>query len=505
MRTKRAIINLISSVALQLVTIICGFIVPRLIIDSFGSNVNGLVNSITHFLAYITLLESGFGPVVKSVLYKPIACKDKTKIQEILKASESFFRKIAIIFLVYILLLCIILPFVVSKEFNSIFTISLLLIIGVSTFVQYYFGMTYKLYLQAEQRTYITSIIQIGTLIINTIFIVVLIHFGANIQIVKLASAFIFVLRPILQNIYVKKKYAINLKNVKDEYKIKQKWDGLVQHIAYVIHTNSDIAILTLYGYLTEVSVYSIYYMIIEGIKNVVKSFVRGIDATFGDMIARGEKDNLNRSFKVYEGLYFTIATIVFSATLFLIVPFVKIYTKGVNDANYIRPFFAVLLVIAELICIVRQPYNDLVKVSGHFKQTQIGAWFEAVSNIVISFVLVWRFGLVGVAIGTIFAMLVRTVEFVCYTSKHILQRSVWQAFKGIGAIVVEIIIISVIMNFVPKFEVYSYGTWTLEAILVAGISSVVVVCINCFVHKDSFKMIIAKLKNVFITRNNRL
>ena len=308
-----------------------------------------------------------------------------------------------------------------------------------------------------------------------------------------------------MQNIYVKKNYNINLRSAEAGYKIKQKWDGLAQHIAYVIHTNADIAILTLYGNLTEVSVYSVYYMVIEGVKNVVKSFVRGIDATFGDMIARGEKDNLNRSFKVYEGLYFTVATIVFSATLFLIVPFVKIYTNGVTDANYIRPVFSVLIVIAELLYIVRQPYNDLVKVSGHFKQTQIGAWFEAISNIVISFVLVWKFGLVGVAIGTIFAMLVRTVEFVCYTSKHILQRSVWQAFKGIGAIVVEIIIISIIMNFVPRFEVYSYGTWTLEAILVAGISSIVVVCINCFVHKDSFKMIIAKLKNVFITRNNRL
>lgn len=505
MRKKNVIINVVLSLLLLFFNTICGFIIPRLIISTYGSNVNGLISSITQFLAFITLLEAGFGPVIKSILYKPIANKDKVSVAKILKASEKIFKTISYIFITYIFVLCCIMPFVVIEEFDIWFTISLIVIIAISTFSEYYFGMTYRLFLQAEQKTYVMSCIQIATLILNTLVIWGLVYFKANIQIVKLASSLVFVLRPVLQNVYVKKKYRINLKNVKDEYKIKQKWDGLAQHIAYVIHTNADIAILTLYGNLTEVSVYSIYYMIIEGVKNVVKSFVRGIDATFGDMIAKGEKDNLNRSFKVYEGLYFTIATIVFSATLFLIVPFVKIYTKGVTDANYIRPVFAVLLVIAELLYIVRQPYNDLVKVSGHFKQTQIGAWFEAVSNIVISFVLVWKFGLVGVAIGTIFAMFIRTVEFVCYTSKHILQRSVWQAFKGIGAIGVEVIIISIIMNFVPKFEVYSYGTWTLEAILVAGISSIVVVCINCFVHKDSFKMIIAKLKNVFITRNNRL
>ena len=152
MRTKKAIINILSTITLQLVTIICGFIVPRLIIDKFGSNVNGLINSITQFLAYITLLESGFGPVVKSVLYKPIAKKDKTTIQEILKTSEKFFRKIAYIFLAYIFALCILLPLVVSNEFDTIFTTSLVAIIAISTFAEYYFGMTYKLYLQAEQK-----------------------------------------------------------------------------------------------------------------------------------------------------------------------------------------------------------------------------------------------------------------------------------------------------------------------------------------------------------------
>ena len=46
-----------------------------------------------------------------------------------------------------------------------------------------------------------------------------------------------------MQNIYVKKKYNIKLNEIDEEYKIKQKWDGLAQHIAYVVHENSDVAI----------------------------------------------------------------------------------------------------------------------------------------------------------------------------------------------------------------------------------------------------------------------
>ena len=117
MRSKKAIYNISTNLILQIVIVIYGFIVPKIIISSFGSNVNGLISSITQFLAYITLLESGFGPVVKSVLYKPIAKKDNKTIANILKSTEKFFRSIAIIFLVYIIILCICYTFILSKNF----------------------------------------------------------------------------------------------------------------------------------------------------------------------------------------------------------------------------------------------------------------------------------------------------------------------------------------------------------------------------------------------------
>lgn len=495
MKTKKAIINIISSIILQAVTIICSFIIPKLIISTYGSNVNGLITSITQFLAYITLLEAGFGPVIKSILYKPIANKDKNTIANILKASEKIFRKISYIFIAYIAILCIALPLVLKGEFNSLFTLSLILIISISTFAEYYFGMTYKLYLQAEQKKYIVSIIQIDTVVLNTVAILVLVHFKASIQVVKLASSLIFVLRPILQNMYVKRIYNINLKDTNEDYKIKQKWDGLAQHIAYVVHNNTDVVILTLCGNLAEVSVYSVYLMIVNSIRNIVQSFTGGIDDIFGDMIAKEEKENLNKSFKIYEGFYFTISSIVFFATLFLIVPFVSIYTKEITDANYIRPVFAYLMVLAKFMYIIRQPYNDLVKVAGHFKQTRIGAWIEAISNIIISFVLVWKFGLIGVAIGTLFAMFIRTIEFMYHTSKHILNRNILYTFKRLIIITLELGVVSFIINTIPHIEINGYREWIIQAIAVISISTIIITFINSVIYKDNVKNIIKIVK----------
>lgn len=497
MRSKKAIINIITSVVLQILSIICGFIVPRLIISTYGSNVNGLISSITQFLAYITLLESGFGPVIKSILFKPIANRRKDEIQQILRTSQNFFRKIAYVFVIYIFILCFILPKMLSNQFDSIFTLSLVIIISISTFTEYYFGMAYRIYLQAEQKKYIISLIQIGTLILNTIIVVILVYLKVEIHIVKLASCFIFILRPIIQNIYVRKKYNISLKNIKGNYPIKQKWDGLAQHIAYVVHENTDVVILTLCTNMLEVSVYSVYLLVLKGVKSTIQSITGGIDSAFGDMIAKGEKENLNKNFKIYEEFYFTISIIVFSVTLFLIVPFVIIYTRGINDANYIRPIFAYLMVIAEFIWAIRQPYNDLVKVAGHFKETRIGAWVEAISNILISFILVWKFGLIGVAIGTLFAMFIRTIEFMYHVSKYILNRSVWYTFKRLIVITIEIVIIAIIVNIIPFAEVTGYFEWIIQALIVFTISAIVVIAINLIIYRDNVNNIIQKIKNL--------
>jgi len=502
MRSKKVLLNVISSLVLQIVVLICGFIVPKLIMTNFGSSVNGLVSSITQFLSYITLLEAGIGPVVLSTLYKPIAKKDKKSIENILKSAEKFFRVISTIFVIYIVVLAVVYPNFVNSEFDYIYTVSLIVIISISIFVEYCFGMTYKLYLIADQKNYIISLIQIIGYVLNTIIIVLLVKFGAGIHCVKLISGLVFVLRPVIQNIYVKRKYNINLKNADKNYDLKQKWDGLAQHVAYVIHCNTDITILTIFTHISQVSVYAVYNLIVKGVNSLIQSFISGVSTAFGDMIAREEKQQLNRNFKIYELIYYSITTIVYTCTILLIVPFVKIYTSGINDANYNNPIFAYILVLSELTWAIRQPYNELTKAAGNFKQTRKGAWIECIVNIVVSLVLVKQIGMVGVAIGTLVAMLIRTVEFIYHASKYILERSIWISIKKALVIGVEVVVIIFIMQFIPDFKSLSYMAWILKGIIVFSISTILVVAINVTIYIDDFKEGLNVLKNIIAKRN---
>ena len=155
MRKKRLIYNTVSSLIFQVTTIICGFILPRLILNAFGSSVNGLVNSIAQFLGIISFLELGVGAVVQSALYKPLAENKQDDVSKIISSANKFFRRLAQILTVYVIVLVIFYPLFAAKEYGFWYTATLIVAISISSFAQYYFGIVNRLLLTADQRGYV--------------------------------------------------------------------------------------------------------------------------------------------------------------------------------------------------------------------------------------------------------------------------------------------------------------------------------------------------------------
>ena len=118
----------------------------------------------------------------------------------------------------------------------------------------------------------------------------------------------------------------------------------------------------------------------------------------FGNMLAKNETEELKQSFSYFEWGLHTLVTLIFSIAAVLIVPFVRVYTADISDANYIVPAFAYLITLAQAAYCLRLPYIIMVLAAGHYRQTQWSAIIEAAINIVVSVVLVFNFGLIGVA-----------------------------------------------------------------------------------------------------------
>lgn len=494
MRSRKALLNSVSALLLELVTIVCGFILPRLILSRFGSAYNGITASITQFLSYIALLKSGIGGVTRASLYKPLQENDTAKISAIVNATEGFMQQIAKIFAVFLLLFAALYPFLISDEFPWLFSFSLVLILGIGTFAQYYFGITFQMLLQADQRQYISSLVQIITTILNTIVAGILIYTGNSIHIVKLGSAIVFTLNPLFIHFYVRRKYSIDRHIPADNTAIAQRWDSFAHQIANFVHGNTDVVVLTIFASLSEISVYTVYAMVVTGVRKLVNTLASGMEAAFGNMLAKKENKSLYRNVALLEFIIFYTSAFCFSASIVLIVPFVTVYTSGIHDVNYSRPLFGILLCIAEMFWCIRIPYQSVVLAAGKFKETRNGAIAEPLINILVSVLLVWRFGLVGVAVGTVLAMIFRTVQYAVYMSHHIVKRSIW-VFIGKITILSANVLCNCLFSSLIVAECHSYAQWIMLAIKRCSVIMVITGVFVFLFDRSNMKLFLVKLR----------
>ncbi len=114
-----------------------------------------------------------------------------------------------------------------------------------------------------------------------------MIHCGAGIHLVKLGSAIVYFIRPLFLSYYVKKKYEIDADIKPNNSAISQRWDAFAQQAAAFVNNNTDVIVLTMFSDIKEVSVYTVYYMVANGLYKVEQTFTDGIEAAFGNMLAK--------------------------------------------------------------------------------------------------------------------------------------------------------------------------------------------------------------------------
>ncbi|WP_270238257.1 polysaccharide biosynthesis C-terminal domain-containing protein [Clostridium perfringens] len=256
---------------------------------------------------------------------------------------------------------------------------------------------------------------------------------------------------------------------------------------------NTDIIVLTLFSSLDNVSVYAIYNLVVTGVKQAFLTLTTGISSLIGNMLAKDEIELLNKTFSKLEWLIHTGCALLFGITLVLIVPFVEVYTVGINDVNYIVPVFGWLITLAQAIYCIRIPYNIVVLAAGHYKQTQVSAIVEMCINIIVSCVLVIRFGLVGVAIGTLLAMSYRTIYFSWYLSKNILFRSIKYFYKHVFVDIISIILIFGLTSSIRMTQI-TYIAWVIYATKVGFVALIIVLVINILLYRE---IIISFVKDI--------
>lgn len=489
---------MVSSSVLEFVTLIIGLILPRFLLQAFGSSNNGLVASISQFLNYISVLTIGVAGPTRVALYKTLSKNDMAGTNAVLRATRNFYRKLCKIFLIYIVVLAFTFPFIVESELGWYEVSLLIIIIATGIISEYFFGFTYENLLNADQTSYIFTFIKLGCKVASAFLAIFLINRGASLFAVQLCISMSLAISPIILSMLVKKKYTIDL-NVEPDYSaLSQRKDAAASSIANIVHARTDIVLLTLFASTAYVSVYSIYMIVMNGLLRLMSVFTGALEAPFGKMYAGHETESLQKGIRLYEFIIYTFVAVVFTTTGFMILPFVSLYTKGVTDVEYIQPLFAILLTAATAMQCIRQPYLTMVQAAGKYKENKVGNFIEAGLNIGLSLALVIPLGLVGVTIGTLVANLFRTILYAVYMSKNLIKRSIREVFMRF-IWVIAIVGLSIGLGTVTRYTV-RYDTW-LEWILsgfvvVAGVGTIAAAMSFLF-YKDDIKALFSLMKGL--------
>ena len=250
----------------------------------------------------------------------------------------------------------------------------------------------------------------------------------------------------------------------------------MVHRITSVIFQNTDVVLLTFFCNLEVVSIYGMYKMVVNMVTSIVAELGNSIHFLLGQTFnTEGEnKQKYCAMIDVFDVYYSSIAFALYTVSYILILPFIRLYTKGM-DINYVYHLLPLLYIIIEFLTVGREAMMRTIEVAGHFKKTERKAIIEAAINLSSSIVLIligkqyWGDigGMYGVLTGTILALLYRTVDINLYANRKILNRS---AYKTFSVMLVNLLIFAVV-SFVQRFvqpEITGYGGFVLHGAVIS-------------------------------------
>ena len=495
MKNKITLLNMVSALVLQVLTMLSGFIIPKIVLVYFGSDVNGLISSLNQFLSYISLVEGGITSVVMANLYKPLIDGDTDKLNSVISTSRYFFRKIGLVFALYTVVLSLVYPLVFNVTFSYTYVCSLTVILSVGVMIQYMFSLTLKTLLCADKKVYVVSITQSVIVCLGILVAIISVKVFPSIHMIKLLCGLLYFIQPISFNHFYKKYYDINWDEKIDNSLIKQRWNGFAINTAAFIHECTDIALLTIFTDLKTVSVYSVYYLVINGLKSLISSVTQGLNPTLGLAYARNNVEEIHEKLDLYEYIINLLVFYSFTTAALLITPFVMIYTFEINDANYYQPIFGTLLIFAEALYLLKFPHLNLAYSANRFKEITKPAYIEATINIIVSICFVKKYGLIGVTFGTITAMIFRMAFHVYFTSKMVSGRRQGIFYKKIiifGGVSLFGYFLCITLVSAPE---YTIGSWLLHALVYSLILGVLYFIITLLFFKKEYKYFVDYLK----------
>ena len=473
-RTK-SIKNLIYSILGQVITIAFGLILPRLWVVSYGSEVNGLLSSLSQFLVYLGLFEAGIGGATLQALYKPVAQNDWDSINGVLAAANKYYKQTGRLYFVGLVLLSALYPFIANSTLSYWTIFGAVFFSGIGNVILFYFQGKYNYFLNAEGKNYILTNLSTIITVLNGIAKVVLIILNVNIVVILAVTFLIQCLQAVYVMWYIRRYKRLRLDVEPNLKSVSQKNSIIIHQISGLIFQNTDILILTIVCDLKVVSVYTMFKLVIT-----LNSIRFALGQTF-----QTNKTLYIKRIDIVESFFSAMLYALLAVALYLYLPFMRLYTAGVTDINYIDPWLALLFVVISLLDKSRTSMLSTIEFAGHYKNTVRQTITESVINLTISLIGVYLWGIYGVLIGTIVALSYRTNDIIIYANHKILNRSAKKTYLIYLINILSFLFLQFLFNLYDSSNITSYLNFFAVGIICSIIAIILSVGAQVAVFKD--------------------
>ena len=411
-RTKNSIRNAAFTIAGSLLVTLFQLINRKVFVLYLSNDYLGLNGLFYNILSIVSMSEMGIGTAMIFALYKPVADKDIEKIKSLMNLYKRLYTAIGFFVLILGLALT---PFlnIFIKDMPDIPHIYLYYVMYVIDSGMSYF-YTYKRSLViCNQEDYISS----TTTTLSSV--------GARlVQLIILATThnyFLFLLVQILftrlENVliskiadkkypYLRDKEVLPLDET-DAKNIKKNILAMVtQKIGSVFVSGTDNLIISKMLGLAVVGLYSNYNLLMNTVNSLITKVFNSVTASIGNLIVKKSKEESEKVFYCILFANYWIFNFVTVCFCSLLQPFICLW---LGEKFLLSTYAVWIFVLVFYFNGMRKTVLEFRNATGIFWFDRYRALVEAAVNLVFSIPLTFLYGVMGVKLGSLIALLTTT------------------------------------------------------------------------------------------------
>lgn len=506
-RTLNISKNILWSLLGQIIVLGFGFILPKLIIETYGSNINGLTATINQLLNLLNLLQAGAVGATIFAMFKPVAEKNFYLISLIVFTSKKYFFKLGAIFLLLVVVVASLSAINnTNYEIKSWEIFSSFIILGINTSFSFFFIYKYDILFSSHQKRYVLSISSnIERLIYFSLLFIIL---NLNIHFIYMYISVIIggICRIIFLEKSFKKQMAHHLLPIKKNktYRIENKGYHLINQICTIAVESSPPLLISIIFNFKLVSVFSVYYLFVIATKSIMNLIQMSISEVFGNVMVMENEIKIEKVFNFIVFIFFIVGTFIISTLAFNLMPFISLYTNGFNDADYIFPFLGLFILINAMLYCIYMPFYTLSNNFGLYKKFHKQSIISAATAVLISFVFLEFVSFPGVLLG----VLIYYLSSLIFRSYVLFKEITWFRIRHFYKRLFFYFSIPLIVFFIQQSFFYSATNWSvliISCIITAIASFIIIIFYTIIFEREMILEIKTYITNLKKTKNNEI